>query len=405
VSRSPVRKHKPAAKPAAPKVVKRTPPATGYTIGITIFVKADGTLGLFENGLRQNVLFMFQLFKAAPNCARVYLLNHGDGRDPIVPEGLGISPEDIVSTTDHLDELDYVIGLGAAMDRETVMALRDRGCKIICYKGGNGGVISMEAIVAKPQPRTDAELYFDHDYYDAIWMTPQHIHTYRGWCETLYRCPVFEVPQVWSPLLIETGDPEVRERFGYRKTNEPWRIGVMDPNITVMKTSHMPMLVCEAAFRRKREAFKAMFITNAWQFREKPHFQSFAVSLQASQAGVMTVEGRFVGPHFIANHCDAVVTHHWENGLNYLYYEVLYGNYPLIHNSEFLKDYGYYYKDFDAESGADALLRAYAEHNDQLEDYRRRHEVLLRRLNPKTPETIAVHEELLARIADTAKAA
>jgi hypothetical protein len=248
VRRKPLKNKPVAVKPPAAKPKKRTPRATGYTIGITIFVKADGSLGLFENGLRQNVLFMFQLFKAAPNCARVYLLNHGDGRDPIVPEGLGISADDIVSTTDYLDELDYVIGLGAAMDRETVMALRERGCKIICYKGGNGGVISMEAIVAKPEPRSDAELYFDHDYYDAIWMTPQHMHTYRGWCETIYRCPVYETPQIWSPLLIETSAPEIRERFGYRKTNEPWRIGVMDPNITVMKTSHLPMLVCEAAF-------------------------------------------------------------------------------------------------------------------------------------------------------------
>ena len=75
----------------------------------------------------------------------------------------------------------------------------------------------MEATVAKP-PRADAELYFDADYYDAIWMTPQHIHTYRGWCEMLYRCPVYEAPQIWCPLLIETAPPEVRDRFGYRPT-------------------------------------------------------------------------------------------------------------------------------------------------------------------------------------------
>jgi hypothetical protein len=197
--------------------------------------------------------------------------------------------------------------------------------------------------------------------------------------------------------MIETADADVRSRFGYRRSTEPWRIGVMDPNITVMKTSHLPMLVCEAAFRRQPEAFRAMFITNSWQFREKPHFSSFFLSLESAKAGVMTSEARFVGPHFIANHCEAVVTHHWENGLNYLYYEVLYGGYPLIHNSEFLKEYGYYYKDFDAESGADALLRAYAEHNDQLENYKRKNAELLRRLNPRTPETIAIHEALLGR--------
>jgi hypothetical protein len=91
-----------------------------------------------------------------------------------------------------------------------------------------------------------------------------------------------------------------------------------------------------------------------------------------------------------------VVTHHWENGLNYLYYEVLYGGYPLIHNSEFLTEYGYYYNAFDADSGADALLKAYAEHNDGLSAYERKNETLFRRLDPKTPETIEAHEQLLS---------
>ena len=144
---------------------------------------------------------------------------------------------------------------GAAMDRETVMGLKARGCRIIAYKGGNGAVISMEAIIAKP-PRADAERYFDHDYYDAVWMTPQHLATYRGWCEMIYRRPVREVPQIWSPLLIEALPAPARARFGFRPPAGGWRIGILDPNVTVMKTSHLPMLVCEAAFRRNREHFR-----------------------------------------------------------------------------------------------------------------------------------------------------
>jgi hypothetical protein len=369
-------------------------PKSGYTIGVTIYVPADGSLGLFENGLRQNVLFLYRMFKSAPNCARVYLLNHGDGEPVESGAELGVEPGAIVRTAQVIDELDYVIMVGAAMDRDTAMGLRERGCKMICYKGGNGGVISMEAVVARP-PRPDAERFFDTDFYDEIWMTPQHIHTYRGWCETLYRCPVIEVPQIWAPLMIETQDAETRKRFGYRPVSERWRVGVMDPNITVMKTSHMPMLVCEAAFRRRAEAFSAMYVTNGWPHREKSHFQLFTLSLQASKAGIMTLEPRFVAWSFLANHCDAVVTHHWENGLNYLYYEVLYGGYPLIHNSHFLKDYGYYYEDFDAESGADALLSAYRDHDARLEDYRGHNQGLLDRLHPESPDNIALHERLL----------
>ncbi len=303
--------------------------------------------------------------------------------------------EDIVRTSQVLDALDYVIVIGAAMDRETVMALKARGCRVIAYKGGNGAVISMEAIIAKP-PRADAERYFDADYYDAVWMTPQHLATYRGWCETIYRRQVREVPQIWSPLLIEALAPDVRARFGYRPPAGGARIGILDPNVTVMKTSHLPMLVCEAAYRRRPAAFSAIYVTNGWPHRDNPHFKSFTLSLSAARDGVMTLEPRFVGLEFIADHCDAVVTHHWENGLNYLYYEALYGNYPLVHNSAFLKDLGYYYPDFDAEQGAEALLTALGEHPQRQAEHAARAAALFQRLDPVSPANIALHENLLA---------
>jgi len=383
---------------------RRSLPERGYTVGITVFVKGDGSLALFENGLRQNVLFLYQLFRNAPDCARVFLLNHGDGEPIESAERYGVAPEDIVRTPQVLTELDYVVGLGAAIDEPTVQALRANGCRLICYKGGNGAVISMEAIAARPKPRADAELYFDRDYYDAIWMTPQHIHTYKGWCETIYRCPVHEVQQIWSPLMIEGEPAEVQARFGYRPGSAAWRVGVMDPNITVMKTSHLPMLVCEAAWRRDPSAFRAIYVTNALPYREDDHFRTFATQLQATRAGVLTAEPRFIGAHFLADHADAVVTHQWENGLNYLYYEVLWGGYPLIHNSAFLKDYGYYYPDFEAEAGAEALLHAHRVHDIELDAYRRRCQPLFERLNPSSPGAIAVHERLLRLAADHPRA-
>jgi hypothetical protein len=281
------------------------------------------------------------------------------------------------------------------MDRATVMRIRERGTKVIAYKGGNGCVISMEAMCASP-PRPDAERYFDHDYYDAIWMTPQHLHTYRGWCETIYRCPVHEVPQIWEPLLLETQPPEIRSNLGYRPGKGAWRVGIMDPNVTVMKTSHLPMLVCEAAYRKSPAEFAAIYVSNGWPHRDNAHFRGFTLAMKAAQAGIMTLEPRFVGPQFIANHCDAVVTHHWENGLNYLYYEVLAGNYPLIHNSKFLKTYGYYYADFDAEEGARALLQARREHDDHLGRSRDKNAALIARLNPTSSVTRKRHEALLA---------
>ncbi|HZG10192.1 MAG TPA: DUF2827 family protein [Allosphingosinicella sp.] len=373
-----------------------TPPRRpeSYTVGITIFIRADGDLGLYENGLRQNVLFLWQLFQAAPNCTQVHLLNHGDGEFSGWPAGLGMDGVPVVRTRDVLDELDYLIVIGAAVDPAELQALRDRGVRIIGYKGGNAAVISIEAMISKP-PRPDAEQYFDSGHYDALWMTPQHMHTYAGWCRTVYRAPVHEVPQIWAPTFIDNRQKALGGRFGYQPGRAAWRIGILEPNITVMKTSHLAMLACEAAWRRQPEAIEAVLVSNTLQHKDHPHFNSFAGALETVKTGVMSFEMRFVSADFLANHCDAVVTHHWENGLNYLYYEVLYGGYPLVHNSLWLRDCGYYYPDFAAEAAGGALLRAFKAHDEGLNDYRANVAVLVERLAPANPDNIALHERLL----------
>jgi hypothetical protein len=370
-------------------------PARGYSVGITIFIQAGGDLGLYENGLRQNVLFLHQLFRAAPGCRQVHLLNHGDGEFTGWPAELDMDDVPVVRTADVLDDLDYVIVLGAAIDVPMLQELRRRGVRVIGYKGGNAAVISIEAMIAKP-PRGDAERYLDLGLYDALWMTPQHIATYAGWCRTVYRVPVHEVPQIWAPTFLDLRSTALGGRFGYRPGARPWRVGIMEPNITVMKTSHVAMLACEAAWRRQPAALSAVFVSNTLQHRDHPHFKSFAGALGVVKAGVMTFEPRFVSADFLTNHCDAVVTHHWENGLNYLYYEVLHGGYPLVHNSAFLRDYGYYYPDFAAEAAGTALLDAFAGHDAKLDGYRASVALLLARLAPTGRDAIAVHERLLS---------
>ncbi len=371
--------------------------AGGYSIGITIFVAKNGELGLYENGLRQNVIFLYQLFAAAPGCRRVHLLNHGDGEFAGWPPDLGMDGVPVVRTAEVADDLDVIVIIGASIEAAELKALRAGGVRVVGYKGGNGAVISIEAMAASPA-RNDAERYFDIDCYDVLWMTPQHLHTYAGWCRTLYRVPVEPVPQVWGPAFIANRAGALGDRFGYRPPAPGWRIGIMEPNITVMKTSHIPMLVCEAAWRQDPAAVREVYVSNTAKFREQPHFLSFANALRATRAGVMSFEPRFVSADFLANHCDAVVAHHWQNGLNYLYYEVLYGDYPLIHNSEFLRDYGYYYPDFAADVGGEALLAAHACHDRELAAYRQANADLFARLAPTAPANIELHERLVAAV-------
>lgn len=362
-----------------------------YRLGITVSVKPDGDLGFFENGLKQNVWFLYELFRRSPNCEAAFLLNDS-GHTPKVPDWMDLNPARIVPTLEA-GKLDYVIGAGTDIALPIMRHLREHGTRCIAFKGGNSAVMSMEAIAGRPEPSPGAECYNDYQMWDAIWMTPQHENTYRSWCETLYRVPIHVVPQIWAPTFI---DRTKIDGWGYEPGREKWRVASMDPNNTVMKTSHWPALIMERAYRFEPELWEAFYITNAVQFKDYLPFKTFMLALSASSAetghGKMTVEQRFLTSQFLA-HAEAVVTHQWENDLNYLYYDVLYGGYPLIHNSPSLRNFGYHYTSFDAGAGAEALLYAKAMHDKNLKSYKEDVGVLLASVRPEG--SIDLHEALL----------
>ena len=113
----------------------------------------------------------------------------------------------------------------------------------------------------------------------------------------------------------------------------------------------------------------------------------------------MTVEGRYQMPDFLARYVDVVLSHQWENGLNYAYNDALYGGYPFIHNSRLLpKDVGYYYSEFDAFEGARVLLDVIKHHDAHHEAYVKRANDYLNSLLPTNKINILCYERELLRL-------
>ncbi|WP_157666310.1 DUF2827 family protein, partial [Burkholderia ubonensis] len=86
------------------------------------------------------------------------------------------------------------------------------------------------------------------------------------------------------------------------------------------------------------------------------------------------------------------------NAQNYLYYELLYGDYPLIHNSPFLGDAGYFYPDFDCQAGGRALLQAFAEHDANLDAYREQSKRVLDSVSIYNPDNVAAYTDAIASL-------
>ena len=166
----------------------------------------------------------------------------------------------------------------------------------------------------------------------------------------------------------------------------------------MVKTSHIPMLVCEVAHRTQPDITERVQVYNTVHLKEDPVFNGFAHSLDIVRHGIATFEGRFPIWQLLSKQCDAVISHQWENAQNYVYYEALYGAYPLIHNSHLIGDCGYRYHGFDCEEGGRALCEAFAAHDCNLASYRSQASDFLATLHPLAAANILAYTQAIEQL-------
>jgi hypothetical protein len=240
--------------------------------------------------------------------------------------------------------------------------------------------------------------------YHEVWTLAAFERSCAAYYEAGLRAPVRVMPHLWNSTLIDRGAAGKGDlaTFCYSPGRERWRLAILEPNVCTVKTCHVPMLVCDMAHRLNPRAIEFMRVYNAVQLREHAGFVSFAKGLDLIRHGMATFEARFPVFEILGKECDAVVSHHWENAQNYLYYEALYGGFPLIHNSDLLGSCGYRYKSYDPEDGALALLAAIAQHDYELDYYRRAAFKYLARLDPKNDENVAFFSDVIASLFENA---
>ncbi|MDE2357460.1 MAG: DUF2827 family protein, partial [Alphaproteobacteria bacterium] len=315
-------------------------------IAITLNLGPHPDQSIWYNGANQNCVFLYQLLKRWPGARHVWLCH--DGEIPSLPPGMMLDAfaADLRPIQQAIYDTDLLVEMNVFLGPDFYNVLHARGGRSITYRFGNDYAISVEAMVFgahdwAPNPY--------HTRHAEVWTNPQHMKTCAGLFASTYRAPVVELPHLWAPHFVTQSlmrDSETAALWGYRPGPGPKRVGVFEPNINVVKTTLIPMLVAEGLFRRRPEAIAHLFMTNTDKIRDNRTFKEIALGLDIVQAGKATVEARWPFIDFAARHVEIVLSHQWENGLNYLFYEALHGGYPLVHNSPFLGVAGYFYPEF-----------------------------------------------------------
>ncbi|MCO6520453.1 MAG: DUF2827 domain-containing protein [Snodgrassella sp.] len=362
-------------------------------VGVSIYVR-KGAQSLWENGIFQNCLFLAMLLQKSPIVDNVVLVaGSGDGDMQDAMNFLQDSPVPVIDMASAINELDVMIEMSAQLAKEWMIDFKAKGGKVVSMRVGNDYVIDIERMLFdKP-----SALLITGAPYDEVWTLPEYEKTCMPYFSSTFRAPVRIMPHLWSPVILNRACEKLPEgeQFGYQPGRKRWRIGIFEPNMCMVKTSYMPMLVCESAHRLNPDFIEHIYVCNTLNLKKQNTFNLFAQSLDIIRHGLTSFEGRYPIWQVVSSYCEAIVCHQWENAQNYIYYEALYGGYPLIHNSHLIGDCGYRYHDFDCEEGGQSLADAYKMHDENLASYREQANIFLATLDPEAECNVRSYTEAL----------
>jgi hypothetical protein len=363
-------------------------------VGVSMHVR-PGQQSMWENGIFQNCALLVQLLNKSPAVKKAVLVNGADTvpvSDGMMLQGSKIS---MLNLAEALRSLDVLIEMSSLLPREWVAQFREKGGRVAWMRVGNDYVIDIErAMHDKP-----AAAVVSDKKYDAIWTLEEYRRSCKDYFALTTRAPVRFLPHLWTPYFFDMGIRQLPKgvTWGYQPGRKRWRVCVFEPNVCMVKTSIIPMLAVEEAYRANPAFLEQLRVMNTLHVKDHTTFLHFARTLDIVNHGVATFESRYPIYDYMAHHGDCIVSHQWENAQNYVYYEALYGGYPLVHNSPLIRDYGYYYPDFDSQAGGRAILDAFSRHDRELDAYRKKGQELLREVHIDNPANVEAYtRELLA---------
>ncbi len=366
-------------------------------IGISTLTTAEQNI--WSAGITQNALFLAKLLRAIPFVRDVALLDVGS-EDSLGPQvDLEWFGTRMLKLPDAADQLDVIIEMAGAIDTPWLDLQRARGKKVVWHCVGQPYAGLVEGTLFR-----ETGFFLRTERHDAIWLLPKD-EAFIPMLRTLHRCEVRSVPYIWDPVFLQQRLEEVGKsglHFGYRPRAERedpsvgWNLAIFEPNISPIKSGLISMLVVDEVCREVPDSIQQLHVLNTLHLVEHPTLLYFANALEVVRQHKTVFTGRHDIAGFIGhNRVDAIVAHQWQNDQNYVYLDALYGGYPLIHNSPWLKHAGYYYPDFEVQQGAAQVRLAMSTHDANLAGYAERSARYLKSVALAYEPNVAAYAELL----------
>jgi hypothetical protein len=351
-------------------------------IGITLSV-FDNVNKFFSNGINQNCLYLAELLLNI-GFDVFFILNDSQLlkiNEDILKVQLYDSRFKFVKYSDILtEELDVFITLSFSDSNCYIHNyLKYMDVKLVGYFCGNSYIIDTEKIVYNQHKNIQGNFDFcinkNTPRFDEIWCIPQMADLNFHYWKILYKCDVIVVPFIWSKNAIKLHSIVnncSEDELMYKNKNVEKKIAIFEPNISIMKWALPSVLICENCHRNYKN-IKHLYITNINSSNSvdfnMDQFNKIMAQLDLTQNKKCSIEHRYNTLNFMRLSADVVVSHQWGNPLNYIYFDLAWLGYPVIHNAELCKDLGYYYNSFDYTEGSEILNYSLNNHDNNIQEY------------------------------------
>ena len=318
---------------------------------------------LWSNGLFQNIFILYKLFEIA-------------GYVPflLVPDNKQEIKTHLFDNFRTIDANEWVarpfkiyayIEMGMSCGTQIRELFKKSGAKM--FKLYLGNILNIDIEIPMFNPTTNFCHHLVGEIDTILVSSHYDFHQEYACCINKVYPSVLVTPYVWEPFFInDLADTYLHKPFA------PYSFTIIEPNISFQKCSLIPIMICEAYFRRDNEKVQEVVVINGAKLLESVYFKSTILpTLELHKAGklhlVQRSDTRTLAKAMKSN---IFVAHTVNNEYNYIFFEHLLMGFPVIHNFPRFSKFGYYYTGDSIKEGLGAIDQVVEKHGERTEVYK-----------------------------------
>ena len=362
-------------------------------VGITI----NFDISFFSNGLQQNIVFLRNLINNLDNFYSYFIFQGENINNEIIDNNFCVPYLDLFKE----NNFDLIILMGFSITNEDLNRLKNlnQRTKFILMQCGNQYIENMTYSLFEKKSNSPVEVLLA---LDAIWTLP-HYKKNISYMKTYYKNKnVNIVPYLWENYFVDYQIKDSKyinkKKFFHLINNKS--VLVMEPNLNSSKNCILPLYIVESFEQNFPNIIDSCNLIGSYKLAENKYFLKLIIQLDIykNHTNFLKVHERKTLIDSIYNLGSIVISHQQDNGLNNLYFDVLYLGLPLLHNSNIISDYGYFYPDNNIDEAVKQLKLIINNHEENFPAYKVKVDKFINLYSIENEENKRIYCELIRNI-------